>query len=57
MEDVLLDSSTIVKSIVKPGRWLPDDVYKRELETHRKARVLVKALKSTGITDLYYTPW
>ena len=56
MEEVVLDSSIIVKSIVKPGHWLPEDVYKRELETHRKARALVKTLKSTGITVLIPYP-
>ena len=46
MEEVVLDSSVIVKSILRPGRWLPEEVYRRELETHHKAKMLVKALKS-----------
>ncbi len=41
MEEVVLDSSIIIKSILKPGRWLPEEVYRRELETHHKARALV----------------
>ncbi len=38
MEKVVLDSSVIVKSILKPGRWLPDDIYERGLRTHHKAK-------------------
>ena len=56
MEEVVLDSSIIVKSILKPGRWLPEEVYKRELETHYKARTLVKTLKSSNITALIPYP-
>ena len=56
MEEVVLDSSIIVKSILKPGRWLPEEVYKRELETHYKARTLVKTLKSNNITALIPYP-
>jgi len=56
LEEVVLDSSIIVKSKVKPGRWLPEDIYERELETHRKAKILVKILKSTGITVLIPYP-
>ena len=48
MEEVVLDASVIVKSVLKPGRWLPDEVYKRELETHRKAEALVRALRSNN---------
>ena len=44
LEEVVLDSSVIIKSILKPSRWLPEEVYRRELETHHKARVLVKTL-------------
>ncbi len=56
MEEVVLDSSVIVKNILKPGRWLPEEVYRRELETHHKARVLVKMLKSSGATVLIPYP-
>ena len=56
MEEVVLDSSVIIKSILKPGRWLPKEVYKRELETHFKARTLVKTLKSSDITVLIPYP-
>ncbi len=44
MEAVVLDSSVIVKALVKPGRWLPADVYCREIETHVKARRVVEIL-------------
>ena len=56
MEEVVLDSSVIVKSILKPGRWLPEEIYRRELETHRKARALVKTLKSSDTTVLIPYP-
>ncbi len=45
MEEVVLDSSVIVKAILKPYNLLSDRIYKRELETHRKARLLIKKLK------------
>ncbi len=56
MEEVVLDSSVIIKSILKPSRWLSEEVYSRELETHHKARALVKALKSSDITVLIPYP-
>ncbi len=56
MEEVVLDSSVIVKSILKPGRWLPEEVYRRELETHHKARDLVKTLKSSDTIVLIPYP-
>ena len=56
MEEVVLDSSVIIKSILKPGRWLSREVYKRELETHRKARTLVKTLKSSDVIVLIPYP-
>ncbi len=56
MEEVVLDSSVIVKSILKPGRWLPEEVYRRELETHHKARALVKTLKSSDTIVLIPYP-
>ncbi|MCE4614407.1 MAG: PIN domain-containing protein [Desulfurococcales archaeon] len=43
---MVLDSSVIVKSVIRPVHWLPGEVYKRELETHRKAKVLIKTLES-----------
>jgi len=56
LEKVVLDSSVLVKSILKPGHWLPDEIYKRELETHRKARILIKTLKSHQTTVLIPYP-
>ncbi|MEB2836865.1 MAG: type II toxin-antitoxin system VapC family toxin [Desulfurococcales archaeon] len=53
---MVLDSSVIIKSILKPSRWLSEEVYSRELETHHKARALVKALKSSDITVLIPYP-
>lgn len=41
MEEVVLDSSVIVKAVLRPGRWLPSEVYERELETHDKAGILI----------------
>ena len=37
MKPVVLDSSVIIKAIVRPWRWLPIKVYRREAETHLKA--------------------
>ena len=56
MEEVVLDSSVIIKSILKPGRWLSEEVYRGELETHYKARTLVKTLKSSDIIVLIPYP-
>lgn len=56
MGKVVLDSSVIVKSILKPGRWLPEDVYRRELETHRKAKAIVKILRSSRVAVLIPYP-
>ena len=56
MEEVVLDSSVLVKSILRPGRWLSEEVYSRELETHHKARILVKALKSSDTIVLIPYP-
>ncbi len=49
MGKVVLDTSVIVKAILKPGRWLPRDVYERELETHRKSRLLIRLLREKGV--------
>lgn len=45
MGRVVLDTSVIVKAILKPGRWLPKDVYEREVETYRKSRLLIRLLR------------
>ncbi len=52
MGRVVLDTSVIVKAVLKPGRWLPRDLYERELETHRKSRLLARLLREKGIEVL-----
>jgi len=42
---VVLDTSIIVKAVLKPGKWLPRSVYERELETHRKSRLLIRVVE------------
>jgi len=44
MGKVVLDTSVIVKAILKPGKWLPRDIYEREIETHKKSRLLIRLL-------------
>jgi len=46
---VVLDTSVIVKAALKPGKWLPRSVYERELETHRKSRLLIRLLNEKGV--------
>ncbi len=52
MGRVVLDTSVIVKAILTPSRWLPKDVYEREVETHRKSRLLIRLLKEKRIEVL-----
>lgn len=52
MGRAVLDTSVIVKAVLKPGRWLPRDVYEREIETHRKSRLLIRLLKEERIEVL-----
>jgi len=47
---VVLDTSVIVKSILKPPRHLPPHVYKREVETRRKIHAILEILESQGYT-------
>ncbi len=56
METVVLDSSVIVKAIVRPGRWLPTEVYRREAETHVKARRVIELLKKRNRTVVFPFP-
>ncbi|WP_075050084.1 hypothetical protein [Ignicoccus islandicus] len=56
METVVLDSSVIVKAIVKPGHWLPIEVYRREAETHKKARKVIELLKQRNRTVVFPFP-
>jgi len=48
--EVVLDSSVIVKSLVKPGHWLPRHVLEREEETHVKAKTLIRLLSEKHYT-------
>ena len=45
MGKVVLDTSVIVKAVLKPSRWLPKDIYEREVETHKKSRLLIRSVK------------
>jgi len=45
---VVLDTSVIIKAVLKPGKWLPRSVYERELETQRKSRLLIRLLNEEG---------
>jgi len=49
---VVLDTSVIVKAILTPSRLLPKDVYEREVETHRKSRLLIRLLREKRIEVL-----
>ena len=42
MDRGVLDTSAIIKSIFKPPKSLSRESYERELETHKKCRVLIK---------------
>ncbi len=44
MDRVVLDTSVIVKSIFKPRRSLPDEIHRRELNTHEKCRAIINLL-------------
>jgi len=39
----------IVKAVVKPGRWLPKDIYGREVKTHKKSRLIIRLLEEKRI--------
>ena len=43
---VVLDTSVIVKSILKPSMHLPRHVYRREVETRRKIHAILEILES-----------
>jgi len=46
----VLDTSIVVKSVLEPPRILPPKVYKREVETRRKIRVILEILEARGYT-------
>ncbi len=56
MEEVVLDSSVIVKAVLKPGRWLSKEVYEREVETHAKAKTLIRLLDKHDVRILVPYP-
>jgi len=39
----------IVKAVLKPSRWLPKNIYEREVETHEKSRLLIRLVKQKRI--------
>ncbi len=45
MGNVVLDTTVIVKSLIKPPSRLPESILRRELETHRKCRALMNLLR------------
>ena len=49
MDRGVLDTSTIIKSIFKPSKSLPSEIYRREMETHKKCRVLIKRIEERGV--------
>jgi hypothetical protein len=49
MDRGVLDTSAIIKSIFKPSKSLSSEVYKRELETHKKCRVLIKRIEERDV--------
>ena len=49
-DSVVLDTTVIVKSILKPPKHLPPHIYRREVETRRKIHALLEILESQGYT-------
>ncbi len=43
--NVVLDTTVVVKSLLKPAKHLPRSIYDRELSTHKKCRTIMKLLK------------
>ncbi len=52
MDRCVLDTSVIVKSIFKPLKSLSDELYKREMGTHEKCRLIIKRIEEKG-TEIY----
>ena len=48
MNSVVLDTSVIVKSVLKPPMHLPPHVYRREVETRGKIHAILEILESRG---------
>ncbi|UXD21748.1 nucleotide-binding protein [Ignicoccus pacificus DSM 13166] len=45
MGRVVLDTSVVAKSVLAPPRYLERDIYKREIETRQKIRVILSLLE------------
>jgi len=52
MDRCVLDTSVIVKSVFRPMKSLPDNVYKREMETHQKCRFVIEKIEESDL-DIY----
>lgn len=52
MDRGILDTSVVVKSIFKPSKSLSSEIYKRELETHEKCRIVIKKIEERDM-DIY----
>ncbi len=52
MDKCVLDTSVIVKSIFKPLKSLSDEIYRREMETHKKCRFIIKTIEEVD-ADIY----
>ncbi len=48
----VLDTSVIIKSIFKPPKNLASEIYKEELKTHEKCRLVIKKLEERDV-DVY----
>jgi len=44
MDRCVLDTSVIIKSIFIPSKSLSDNVYKKEIETHEKCRLIIEKI-------------
>ena len=42
---IVLDTTVIIKSLLKPAKHLPRNIYDRELSTHKKCRTIMRLLK------------
>ncbi|AGK62234.1 putative nucleic acid-binding protein, contains PIN domain [Archaeoglobus sulfaticallidus PM70-1] len=56
MNSVVFDTSVIVKSIFKPMKSLSNEIYKRELETHKKCREIIRMLEEVDADVDVYIP-
>src|SRR3990172_12646588 len=52
MDRCVLDTSVIVKSIFEPMKSLSEEIFKRENETHKKCRYIIKNIEENDI-DIY----